>query len=175
MFAYRSLIVVSVAVQVLAVSGCAGISRRVETPAGPHFVTNRPFNILGVIRRTATTENQGSHSGVVSFDESVNVPVGTDVILPAVQGWLVGFGHLDPDDLSMSDALGGLATTVHPGQRPLGAEYVYVAVTDINAPSGGLQTATIRHNFLMTDKNNDDSWFGVVSYHLVCLSFADGN
>lgn len=180
MYALRLSRVLSLVAVVVSCSGCIGVERRIETQAGPQFVVSRAMDIVGVIRRTATSGNQRGGTGKASFDEYIGVPVGTDVIVPAVHGWTIGFGSLDPDDLSMVESTGELTMSIRPGHRPLGAAHVAVSVVDINAPSGAFgfsttlgQVARIQHDFLLTDGNHDDSWFGIVSYHLICLSFAD--
>jgi hypothetical protein len=100
---------------------------------------------------------------------TINVPPETILIVPAVRGWLTGYGKTDPEDLS---SLPG-PLTWHREDHNLGMTLFNISVKDINAvdnsSSPPTQTAVINIQLYLSDDNSDDTWFGDVNYTLLCL------
>lgn len=152
--------------------GCAATTpQTIATVEGPAIsgIISRPLEIIGVLHLSTTSGNvpnaeQGSHF----VTATVEVPVGTAVIVPALKGWLLGFGEAQPSsanpdthiDWSNSDHNFGLGS-------------VEVSVTRIDPPNTTTQpptqTAEISVRFLLGDDNLDDPWFGSADFTLLCL------
>jgi len=156
---------------------CDSADRPIETPTGPQMPVFRDMHVIGIIRRTTITGNQkfnaipsGEPIRFSSEDYEIEVPVGTQLIVPAIKGWVTAYGKTTPDNIE--DILAdGFTWTIE--DHHLAMQSVDVNVTDINAPDGDRQTANIKVTMLLRDVNSDDPWFGIVGYHLICFGFDD--
>lgn len=151
---------------------CATGPRDYESPIGPISSDQlTPFHILGVISRNTSTLNRSSAHHAFEETITVNIPPGTSLIIPAIRGWVTGYGKTDPEDLSALTS--GETATWHTADHHLGFQQLNIFVADINAvdfsTSPPTQTATITIQSLLSDDNGDDSWFGDVNYNLICL------
>ena len=144
------------------------VTDTIETPVGPsEGQIFAPLQVLGVVARQTSTKNQSdswrSHFETITID----VPVGTQVIVPCVTKWWLTYGKLTPD--VEPDEVTGFQVDDH----HWGSGYVNIRVADINAPdfssSPPTQSATLELNLWLTDHNHDDQWFGEVAYTLICL------
>lgn len=156
----------------LLLAGCTSADRTIETPSGGQSAADvgGPLVILGVVPKATSTKNlSGAPESFVEIVE-VNVPVGTVAIVPVVTGWSLGFGSVEPDDLS-SQPSPNQQFLWHSDDHHLGLARVDLSVQDINAvnPATNTQTATIRVLLRLSDHNTDDAWFGLVTYTLLCL------
>jgi hypothetical protein len=147
--------------------GCNTGGRDVETPEGSRSPDqNGPFIILGVISRNTSTLSR--HNAYDLFQETVklNVPVGTEIIIPTLRGVMNGYGSTTPEDLSTL-----AAATWNREDHNFGLQYFNVYVSDIDAPdmSTMTQTASVVVEAQLSDDNGDDDWFGDVNYTLICL------
>lgn len=168
---YRQTVILGAAAltMISMLSACASAPRDFETPTGPRPGNQSgPWIVLGVVSLNTSTLNRSSAHGIFEETVTVNVPPGTELIVPAMRGWVVGFGSTDPEDLS----------TVTEGRwnsddHHLGMAFINVAVADINAAdtstSPPTQTATVKVTAVLSDHNADDRWFGSVNYTLICL------
>jgi hypothetical protein len=96
------------------------------------------------------------------------VPPGTEIILPTIRGWSLGFGNTTPADTSTVGSF-----TWNPDDHHLGIAELNISVGRINAVDTATtpptQTATIRIHALLSDNNGDDQWWATVNYNLICL------
>lgn len=163
-------------VAALLLSACETSPRDFETPTGPvSGDIAGPLVILGVASRATSTLNRPNADQPFEEEVKVNVPVGTEAIIPTVRGWTLGYGSLDPADQSpQPDPNGSLSWK--PEDHHLGLATVNVAVSDIDAPdvANGTQTATIVVSAWLTDDNTDDKWFGTIRYNLIYLGRPPG-
>lgn len=160
----------------LSLSACVTSPREVETPTGPVLGTvTGPFVILGVADKATGTMNRPD--GRTTFIETVRVdaPVGTEVIVPVLRGWELGYGSTTPADITQQP-LPESTFTWNAADHHLGMGNVNIAVTDINAaaPGATTQSATIQIAARLNDDNGDDPWWGVVRYELIFLGRAPG-
>ena len=151
-------------------SGCETRSREFETPAG--MVEGDLFEqllILGVSSKATATLNQRG-GNVVEDTIDIEVPVGTQVIIPALRGWRLAYGEIDPDTFEghTFERSGWISKDHH-----YGFGLVNIFVEDINAPDFSVtparQTATIVVSLVLADDSADDRWFGIVNYNLIYL------
>jgi len=152
----------------LIVAGCATAGRVLETPAAPRPADHvGPFEILGVISRSTCTLNRANAHTVFDETVNVNVPPGTELIVPAMRGWVAGFGKIDPNDCTSNSVEWGYVDH-HFGFALLnvGVERINTTDTSTTPPT---QTAMIRVQAHLTDDNGDDRWFGYINYTLICL------
>lgn len=152
----------------LMATGCATTEFEFETPFGPRSADQiGPFEVLGVISRNTSTLNRSNAHNLFEEDVNINVPPGTELIVPAMRGWVMGFGSTNPANLG-TDAASWNAT-----DHNLGFAFLNIGVERINAvdrtTSPPTQTAVIRVAARLTDDNFDDRWFGSVNYTLICL------
>jgi hypothetical protein len=158
----------------LLLAACTTSPRDIETPTGPvpGMITGR-FVILGVADRATAAPNQPN--GAAHFVETVDidVPVGTEVILPALRGFDIGYGSTDPADLSPMPLPESTFSWRHEDHH-FGVARVNVAVVDIDAaaPGASPQHARIQVGLRPNDDNGDDKWWGVVRYQLIFLGRA---
>ena len=153
---------------------CATAPRDFETPQGPRSGDQLvAFDILGVISRITSTRHRSSAFPAFEENATINVPPGTDIIVPAIRGWMIGYGATDPDDLTMVDQ-----SRWHPEDHNFGLMIVNVAITRVNAvdntTSPPSQTATVKVTATLSDDNSDDGWFAAVNYNLICLGRKPG-
>ena len=151
-------------------SGCETRPREFETPIGPvEGDLFEQLQILGVSYKITATLNQRRGRTVVETID-IEVPVGTQVIIPVLRSWRLAYGEIDPDTFE--------AHTFEPGEwnykdHNYGFGQVNISVLDINAPDFSVtparQTATIFVSLLLADYNADDRWFGAVAYSLIYL------
>lgn len=131
------------------------------------------FRIVGVSRRLTVTGNQDEAPGThdLTRELEVQVPVATELIVPVVQGWLLGFGSfLDGDDAQSIIEGSRFAVRDH----HYGVGYVNVKVADIGAPEAGTdpptRPVTIAVDLALADNDGHDDWAGFVSFHLLYLA-----
>ena len=160
------------AVMLCFVSGCE--PRHVEVPfqtvegGTPDGQIFRKLEILGVINTTSFTGNRpNAKERLFSSKFLAEVPVGTQVIIPALRSWRLGYGELKLDGNTI------LMKTV---DHHYGAGLVRVFVEKLNPPNQTTnpvsQTALIAVEFDLTDRNLDDEWYGAIQYTLICLGVA---
>jgi hypothetical protein len=156
---------------VLITAGCATTApSTIETIEGPatNGVIARPLEIVGVLNLSTTSGNVPNASQSQFVSATVEVPVGTVVIVPAVKGWMLGYGEAQPNPTDPNNSI-NWQTEDH----NWGLGNVEVSVVKINPPNTltnpPTQTAELSIRFYLSDDNQDDSWFGAVSYHLLCL------
>jgi hypothetical protein len=150
--------------------GCSTAPRDFETPAGRRPGDQLgPWIILGVLSRETSTLNRSNARPPFEERVTVNVPPGTELIIPAIQGWITGFGRIEPADLSTFEGTANWHTDDH----HLGLSQMIVTVEDINSAdtttTPPTQTARIRIGAVLSDNNGDDPWFGTLRYTLICL------
>lgn len=164
----RSIFGTALLVAMAFLSGCATGPRPLETPSGPSTAdATGPFTVIGVISRATSTLNRPNANPYFAEDVLVQVPTGTELIVPAVRGWRLGFGSLEPADLSVNPAP---ETSWNADDHYFGSALVNVYVKDVNAPdASGSQSATVTVQIALHDINGDDPWWGLVNYSLICL------
>lgn len=156
----------------LTVTGaCSTGDREIETTRGPRAAESTgPLIILGLVSKaTSTLRQSNAHK---AFEEviTVNVPPGTEVIVPTVRGWAFGYGSTTPEDLSpLPDP--NASNTWHPADHHVGLISLNIWVDTLNAvdPATNTQTAKIKVSAILSDDNGDDEWFGYANYTLLCL------
>jgi hypothetical protein len=155
---------------VAAAVGCSTVSSPVQTPTGsrPGDVFQR-LEILGFSSKFLSTASRPDARTGFSERVTIQVPVGTRYIVPAVRGWMLAYGHTDPSDITTAGASFRWVSADH----HYGLGLVNVRVLDIDAPDPTTQppsqTATIEVNARLADVNADDPWFGAVHYTLLFL------
>src|SRR3954468_2530261 len=83
------------------IASCESSPRDIETPEGAvSGAVNGPFVILGVMDKATSTLNRPN--GSQSFVETIkiDVPLGTQVIVPSMRGWDLAYGSSNPANLS---------------------------------------------------------------------------
>lgn len=151
---------------------CTTKPGQIETPTGPvSGELNGPFQVLGVISRVTYTNQPNAG---ISYHETVHVqvPPGTVMIVPAVKGYISGFGAITDADADHDGELDSFTWTNHPDHH-LGVMNFGVRVLDINAVDTSAtpptQNADVEVTMILSDTNRDDAWFGAVGYNLICL------
>jgi hypothetical protein len=157
----------------IAAAACATGPRPIMTPQGERAADqNGPFVILGVISRATSTLHRSNAD--TPFEETVtlNVPVGTQLIIPALRGYGIGYGSTTPEDLSPDPGPAGTAVW-HSTDHHLGVASVNIWVDRVNAVDNSstpaTQTAVIKVRAWLTDDNHDDAWWALATYTLLCL------
>ena len=95
------------------------------------------------------------------------VPAETDMVVPLLSGWSLGYGELliDPEP---GDLLWGGTT------NQFGVGQVSVLVVGLSAgPTPEFKQASILVTLGLRDQGGDDYWFGSVDYTLLCLDLVD--
>jgi hypothetical protein len=160
--------VVSTALQllvILSLLGCSTRSAAIITPAGPvHGTLAGPLTILGIATENTETGNQTSAPTVWTESVTIDVPVGTQAIVPAITGLNLSYGAKNARSTPSSFVW-------DTADHHLGFQHASVIVTRINPPdpSGAHQTAEIQVQLFLRDVNGDDPWFGGVGYQLIFL------
>jgi hypothetical protein len=150
-------------------SGCTTTPLNINTPRGsiPSGDLFEPLQVLGVSHRYTQSLNRSNGTAGFSQRVTVNVPVGTETIIPSVQGWTLAYGATDPNDLTDSN------WQWRHEDHHLGMEFVDVLVLSVNTPDRNVnppqQSADIQIRILLRDDNGDDRWFGSVNYSLLFL------
>ncbi len=158
-------------VNILFLAGCGTKDRDIETPIG-----SRPgdqfggFEIIGISSKTSATGNLNDAHTQFNEKLTINVPVGTFIIIPAVRGWLTGFGTINPSDLSNINDLNGTIKW-NSDDHHLGIQSFNVYVDHISAADtvANTQSAVIGFSGILSDYNSDDKWFGIINYDLIFL------
>ena len=151
---------------------CGTAPKDFESQRGPISADQlRPFEILGVVNRATVSLNQPNASNGFSEKITSNVPVGTEVIIPAIRGWTLTFGNGEPNTVESHASVAGAPPLQGPRvDHHWSRGSVNVFVEDINSPApDGSQTARIEVRLFLSDENSDDKWFGSVNYTLICL------
>jgi hypothetical protein len=162
----RALLLVVVA---CSLSGCNTTPVNISTPHGaiPSGDLFAPLQVLGVSRRFTQSLNRSDGRSAFAERVTINVPVGTETIIPSVQGLTLMYGETDPNNLTDNN------WQWHHEDHHLGSEFVDIAVLDINSPNNSVnppqQSADIEIRLLLRDDNGDDKWFGSVTYTLLFL------
>ena len=149
--------------------------RQIETPVGPQvgriFST---FDILGVASLLTQSGNQPNAQKLYEEFVDIEVPVGTQVIVPTPNLWFSGYGKLQPEMLDPLDD--NQSASWHREDHNWGLGWFQVSAVDLNAPDFGQsppkQTAQLHVVMFLSDDNGDDSWFGVAGYTLLFLGHA---
>lgn len=159
------------ALLVALLAGCAAtVPQTIATVEGPavNGIVDRPLQILGVINLATQTGNVANGKDSHFVDATVEIPVGTALIVPALRGWTLAYGSAQPSS-SDPDAL----IEWSPEDHHWGFGAVEVTVVKVNPPNTvtqpPTQTAELSLRFLLTDDNQDDPWFGSANYSLLCL------
>jgi hypothetical protein len=148
--------------------------RQVETPQGPRSADQSgPFIILGIVSRNTSTLSQADAKKGFEETVTVNIPPGTEIIIPTVRGWFTGYGKTTPEDLSQQpDPNGSLIW--QPNDEHFGLAWFNVFVDHINAidtsTTPATQTAVIKIVCILGDENLDNRWWASVNYNLFCLA-----
>ena len=153
----------------LATTSCATMDRPIESPTGPiQGVKTGPYVVLGVGNKT-TSLHAGSAKSLLQETVDIQAPVGTEVIVPAITEWSLGYGTTDPQDLSGVPT--GQPVTWHSEDHNFGYGHAKVEVIDIDAaaPGATFQSAKVQVIIMLSDENSDDTMFGVVGYQLIFL------
>ena len=156
---------------IAALGGCAGTRHETITSIeGPIHsgVLARPLVILGILKLTTNSGNLANANQTQFVRTSVEVPVGTAVIVPSLSGWMLGFGSAQPNPANPEAEI-NWQTEDH----NWGLGTVEVSVLKIHPPNTltqpPTQTADISVRFYLSDDNQDDPWFGAANYTLLCL------
>lgn len=120
-------------------------------------VVAEPLIILGFRTLYIDLGNQSNGHNVVTKDFVIDVPAGTSYVLPSLIGFCLLFGKItvNPD---------GTESSVSVEDHHLGLEAM---VVDVAALGGG--TATLRAHAVLSDKNGDDKWSGIVYASVIFL------
>lgn len=162
----RTCCALVIALALVMVEGCATARRDFETPQGSRSGDQfGPWIVLGVLNRSTSSLNQPSAYNVWEEQITVDVPVGTQIIVPVMRGWVLGAGSATPPDTSLGSA------KWNSDDHNYGVAYTDISIVDINAPdlATNTQTARIKVELWLADYNGDDPWFGRVNYTLICL------
>ena len=167
----RSLALLACACSCALLAGCATTrNETIATIEGPATsgVIARPLQVVGLLKLSTTSGNISAGENSHFVQATVDVPIGTAVIMPTLHGWTLAYGEAQPNsgnpdaeiDWSAEDHNWGLGT-------------VEVSVVKINPPNmltqPATQTAELSIRFLLRDDNGDDPWFGGVDFSLLCL------
>jgi len=105
---------------------------------------------------------------------NIDVPLGTQVIVPSPNRWCQGYGRIEPEMLDPLDD--NQSASWHSEDHNWGLGWFQISAVDVNAPDFSQnppkQTAQLRVAMFLSDDNSDDSWFGVAGYTLVFLGNA---
>ena len=150
---------------------CGTGDRQIETPQGTRTADQvGPWEILGVISKATSTLKQSNAHTAFTEDIKINVPPGTQIIIPAMRGYSFGYGSTTPDDLSTDP---NQKATWHTEDHNLGHAEINIYVKDIDAVDNSVtpatQTATITVTALVSDENGDDDRWAYTNYNLLCL------
>lgn len=156
---------------IAALGGCAATRPEtiatVEGPATSGVVARR-LEILGMLKLSTVSGNLADASNSHFVQALVEVPVGTALIMPALTGWMLGFGSAQPNPANPDAEINW---TTDDDNWGLGS--VEVSVVQINPPNSVVQpttqTAELSIRFYLSDDDQDDPWFGAASYTLLCL------
>jgi hypothetical protein len=164
----------SLIVFILVCGSCSSGPREIETPQGPRSADqNGPFIILGVISRNTSTLSQPDAKQEFKETITVNVPPGTQIIIPAVRGWFAGYGKTIPEDYFTQQSNPNSKLNWQHNDEHFGLAWFNVLVDDINAvdstTSPPTQTAEITITAILGDENLDNRWWASVNYNLLCL------
>lgn len=130
-------------------------------------VLERKLEVIGLVSLEMSTGNvaQTRRDGARLLTANVNVPVGTVVITPAVNGWILGYGKQtarsantfdwDAEDNNWGIGLGWVnVTKINP-------------VNTLTTPP--TQTATVSVSMLLGEDTLNDPWFGRLAFTLICF------
>lgn len=152
--------------------GCGTAPKDWESPLGPLGGDQfGAMEIIGISSKVTVTLNRPDARSAFVEDVTVDVPVGTEFIVPSIRGWRLAYGSLEPDTIQGHAA--DPNALWHSADRPFGVAAANVFVKDINAPdtstNPATQTAVIEVTLDLADYNLDDRWFGLVNYSLIFL------
>jgi hypothetical protein len=156
------------------IAACSTSPREIQTPNGAVAgQVNGPFVVLGVASRATSTLSRPNGNTFVQTVRLLDVPAGTEVIVPTITGWDLGYGSTTPADLS-GQTTPESTFDWNPADHHLGLARIDISVTDIDAPAPGAtsQSATLRIGAQLADVNGDDPWWGVIRYQLIFLGRA---
>ena len=166
----KNLIFIPLALMLLLVS-CNRL-RPIQTSTSPdndgeYF---RGLDIIGFSKYQVSTDNQSNAQNPLVRIERINIPIGTDAIIPSVEGWLFGFGMLQPTGQTDGE-LSGYRPLVQAKKLALGQFHVFVdRIYPANlSASPPIQQADIKIIAYLVDENVSQPWFGKVDYHLIFL------
>ena len=149
--------------------------RKIETPFGPRVgnIFDR-LELLGVASFLTQSGNQSNAQLVYDETKVIDVPVGTMVVVPSPNLWVLGYGGLQPEFVDpLND---NQSVSWGSEDHNWGMGWFQISVVDVNAvdttQSPPKQTAQLRISMILRDDNGDDSWFGVAGYTLLFLGRA---
>lgn len=123
------------------------------------------FQILGVSRRLTETGNQVKANNIYSERVILSVPVGTQMIIPSIDKWVLGYGEDtrdNPNELKWNQ-----------DQARFGMGNVAVRVLEVGQPDlksdPPKQQASIGVYVYLSDQTAMKPWFGKIHYHLIHL------
>ena len=155
--------------------GCASEPKPFETPAGASEGQQfGDMEIIGIANHATTSLNRPNFFNP-PFDEDVtiDVPVGTEFIIPSIRGWRLVYGELTPNSVDAHLDKPGATALWKSADHHFGQGAVNVFVEDVNAPDLSVtppkQTARLKVSMGLSDFNGDDRWFGLVNYSLIFL------
>ena len=98
----------------------------------------------------------------------IPIPVGTQVVIPCQDYWLLSFGSLD---VPLDPLDGNVSPQWNASDHNWGSGRAQVTVLDVNAPSfqasPPTQSARISVRMNLLDHNGDDGWVGLLGYSLI--------
>lgn len=154
-------------------AGCTTATQPIATPTGNVTgIVQGPMVVLGTeARRTSTGKIEDGAEFRVRL--SIDVPVGTQVIVPSITGYSVGFGETEPEDINLIDPSAPTYTWKR-DDKHFGALQLSVLPVDIDAAAPGATSQTAQFVVLMRllDGGADDKWWGTISYNLLYLGNA---
>lgn len=122
------------------------------------------FSVLGVAHYQ-TTLMRRSGRPIAQADVQLTAPPGTQVVVPVLSGWQIGYGTVVPEE----------------GPDRPGEDDRYLGSGRIQLFSRGLTEVnnTVRFTLVvqarLSDANGDDAWWARAHYHLLYLGFPTGN
>jgi len=88
-------------------AACSTSDREIQTPSGGRQGEGTgPLIVLGVVSKATSTKSVPNAQNAFEEIFTVNVPPGTEIIVPALSGWTLGYGSTTPEDLSPQTAPG---------------------------------------------------------------------
>jgi hypothetical protein len=149
------------------------VPRNIFTPFGPkpERVWEK-LQVLGVSAYMTQTGNLPDDRNL-QWEEyvDISVPLGTLLIIPTTNYWVLGHGSISPEFINPLDDNASL--TWHSDDHHWGMGWVQVVVDDVyeadytaQPPEQLARLLVVLH---LSDINADDSWFGIVGYTLTFL------
>lgn len=152
-----------------ALQGCAMTTSSSIPTAGGNLpgMVDAKLAVTGLIALQTDTGNLPGTTSTHFVNQTISIPLGTAVIMPSLNGWLLSYGSATTNPTNANQILWN--NTDHNwgfGRVSINVIRINPPTTLTNPPS---QTAEISVAFHLADKESDENWFGSASYHLLCL------